>query len=133
MIEPKDIPSEYVSIRQVWLKQIDRCVEAISHRFMQDTKDQYSDRIGVETVVESVLALETILIDFGEATVKTDIKKWEKENYHKIQKDEKGQRLMSRFSYYRSFFEYIVKTLNKYGLLFDSQPQGYSNVEMKSV
>jgi len=27
----------------------------------------------------------------------------------------------------------MVQTLNKYGLLFDSQPKGFSNVEMKSV
>jgi hypothetical protein len=26
----------------------------------------------------------------------------------------------------------MVKTLNKYGMLFESQPKGYSNVEMKS-
>jgi len=27
----------------------------------------------------------------------------------------------------------MIETLNKYGLLFDSIPRGYSNVEMKSV
>lgn len=35
--------------------------------------------------------------------------------------------------WYRRFFEYIIETLNKYGMLFESQPNGYSNVEMKSV
>ena len=29
--------------------------------------------------------------------------------------------------------EFIIQTLNKYGMLFESQPKGYSNVEMKSV
>jgi hypothetical protein len=70
MIEPKGIPQEYVNIRQVWLKQIDRCAEAISHRYMKDVHDQYSERSGLETVVESVVALETLLVDYGEAAVK---------------------------------------------------------------
>ena len=29
--------------------------------------------------------------------------------------------------------KFIIETLNKYGMLFESQPQGYSNVEMKSI
>jgi hypothetical protein len=44
---------------------------------------------------------------------------------------EKGD--MKRMMFYRAWFEYMVKTLNKYGMLFESQPKGYSNVEMKSV
>ncbi len=31
------------------------------------------------------------------------------------------------------FYHFIIKMLNKYGMLFDCQPEGYSNVEMKSV
>jgi len=30
-------------------------------------------------------------------------------------------------------FAIIIEVLNKYGMLFESQPKGYSNVEMKSV
>ena len=30
-------------------------------------------------------------------------------------------------------YDFIIQTLNKYGMLFESQPKGYSNVEMKSV
>ncbi len=33
----------------------------------------------------------------------------------------------------KSKLKSIIETLNKYGMLFDSQPQGYSDVEMKSV
>lgn len=126
MIEPKEIPKDYVNIRQVWLKQIDRCAEAISHRFMKDTMDQYTDRSGLETVVESVIALEALLIDYGEATIKTDVNNWLKEN-------KEGECGMSRYKFYRALFHYIVETLNKYGMLFESQPKGYSNVEMKSI
>ena len=35
--------------------------------------------------------------------------------------------------YEASFFERIIEVLNKYGMLFESQPKGYSNVEMKSI
>jgi hypothetical protein len=126
MIEPKDIPKEYVNIRQVWLRQIDRCAEAISHRFIKNTQDQYTDRSGLETVVESVIALEALLVDFGEALILSDVKDW-----LKIKKEEKGD--MNRFRFYRELFHFIVETLNKYGMLFESQPRGYSNVEMRSV
>ncbi len=34
---------------------------------------------------------------------------------------------------FRRWFEFMVQTMNKYGLLFDSMPKGYSNVEMKSI
>lgn len=40
---------------------------------------------------------------------------------------------LNRMMFYRRWFEYMVYTLNKYGMLFESQPKGYSNVEMKSV
>ena len=83
MFEQKEIPEEYVSIRQAWIKQIDRCAEALSHRFMKDVQDQYSGRSGLETFIESVVALDILLIDYGEATVKTDVKKWQDKNYKK--------------------------------------------------
>ena len=126
MIEPKDIPKEYVNIRQVWLRQIDRCAEAISHRFMKDTQDPYTDRSGLETVAESVIALEALLIDFGEALILSDVKDW-----LKTKKAEKGD--LNRFRFYRELFHFIVETLNRYGMLFESQPKGYSNVEMRSI
>ena len=36
-------------------------------------------------------------------------------------------------SIHQQLFEEIIKVLNKYGMLFDSQPKGYTNTEMKSV
>ncbi|UCF12074.1 MAG: hypothetical protein JSW06_08530 [Thermoplasmatales archaeon] len=126
MIENKDLPSEYVSIRQVWLRQINRCNEAISHRFMMDVKDDRSDRSGSETVVESVVALYMNLTDYGEATIKSDVDAWKLNVMSKMENT-------SSFVVNRKLFEYIIQTLNKYGLLFESQPKGYSNGEMKSV
>jgi hypothetical protein len=127
MIEHKDIPSEFVSIRQVWLKQIDRCTEAISHRFMQDTQNPRDDRSGDETVIESILALQFTLVDFGEATLKSDLNKWIEEVYRTAK--DKDQRV----KWAEKKFEFIIERMNRYGMLFESCPQGYSNVEMKSV
>jgi hypothetical protein len=123
-----EIPEEVIHIRQAWIKAINRVAEAIAYRFKRDVNDQYSERSGIETVVESVVALKCILVDYGEATIESDVMDWYKKNFEKMEKGD-----MKRMMFYRSWFEYMVKTLNKYGMLFDTQPKGYSNVEMKSV
>ena len=46
-------------------------------------------------------------------------------------KEEKDD--MNRLRFYRELFHFIVETLNKYGMLFESSPKGYSNVEMESI
>ncbi len=128
MIESKELPSEYISIRQAWIKAINRVAEAIAFRYKNDVADHYSERSGVETVVESIIALKCILVDYGEATVLSDVMEWHDINGDKMKKGD-----MNRMMFYRRWFEYMVQTLNKYGMLFDSQPKGFSNVEMKSV
>jgi len=40
MIEQKEIPSEFVSIRQIWLQNISRCSEAISNRAKPDASHE---------------------------------------------------------------------------------------------
>ena len=79
MIENKDLPNEFVSIRQVWLQQINRCSEAMTIRYKTDITvsggyGNISD-VGVETVIESVVTLYISLVDYGEATIKTEVKK----------------------------------------------------------
>jgi len=93
---------------------------------MVDVKDDRSDSSGSETVVESVIALYMNLIDYGEATIKSDVERW-KDNAMSKRKHPNS------FVSYRKLFEFIIQTLNKYGMLFESQQKGYSNVEMKSV
>ena len=93
---------------------------------MVDVKDDRSDRSGSETVVESVIALYMNLIDYGEATIKSDVDAWKSNVMSKMKNPDS-------FVSYRKLFEFIIQTLNKYGMLFESQPKGYSNVEMKSV
>lgn len=132
MIEQKEIPQEYVNIRQVWLKQIDRCAEALSHRFMKDVQDSRGETSGLETFVESVVALNILLVDYGEATVKSDVNKWREKNRDRIKRFEDGKpKFQSKYGFYQAYFETIVSTLHKYNMLFESQPQGYSNVIME--
>jgi len=94
---------------------------------MLDVKDDRTGKIGINTVAESVIALQETLIDFGEATILTDVRNWErKKEYERANTDKV-------LSYWRDLFHFIIQTLNRYGMLFDTSPQGYSNVTMVSV
>lgn len=129
MIESKELPQEFVSIRQVWLRQIDRVNEAFSKRYMMDVKDEHTGRIGEQTIAECVMALHSNLIDFGEASIRSDVNAWKKEHWSTGTSIESRRVVIS----YRKLFEFIILTLNKFGMLFDSTPSGFSNVEMRSL
>jgi hypothetical protein len=134
MIRDKDAPEEIVHIRQAWIKAINRIAEAIAYRYKNDiTIDGNYDNVtnaGTLLVIESVTALYFMLVDYGEAPIKTEASEWHKKNIENVDfKNAEFKRMM----HYRRWFEFMVETLNKYGMLFDAQPKGYSNVEMKSV
>ena len=173
MIENKELPSEYVSIRQIWLQNISRCSEAISNRAKPDASEQANwQEIGNRTVVYTVDTLYHSLVDFGEAIVRTDVKKYYFDSYKKeikhvwklwkgnITEDYVRERypdLKSDFDIERKveklqekkpsagwcwrenadesvkLFDFIIQTLNKYGMLFQEQPKGYSNVIMEEI
>jgi len=132
MIENKDIPQEFVSIRSIWLMQINRVNEAISNKAKPDSNEYANyEAVGRRTVISSVRALYLSLVDYGEAKIKTDCKKiWTEVILPKISKQESLDKITN---IYQNFFEKIIEILNRYGMLFESQPQGYTNVEMKSV
>ena len=172
MIENKELPSEYVSIRQIWLQSISRCSDAISNKAKPDASHEANwQEIGNRTVVHTVNALYHSLVDYGEATVRTDVKKYRNKKYNPVidniwdlyrgniteeyvkekypdlksfeiarKKDELRENRPSGSRCWAEnaresilLFDFIIQTLNKYGMLFQEQPQGYSNVEMKSV
>jgi len=83
MIEDKELPSEYVSIRAIWLKGIEECRKAISQVANIDTSSERKEwaLAGPRTVVHTVDALYLSLVDYGEALIKTDVDKWRKEYY----------------------------------------------------
>jgi hypothetical protein len=131
MIEKaKDIPGDVIRIQQAWIKAINRVAESLAYRFKTDTMDREAQLSGTETVVESIIALQCLLVDYGEALVRTDVMRWQLE--HDAEFKEKCSN-MKKMYVYRRRFEFMIETLNKYGLLFDTMSRGYSNVEMKSV
>ena len=172
MLENKELPSEYVSIRQVWLQNITRCSEAISNRAKPDASHEASwQEVGNRTVVYTVNSLYHSLVDFGEATIRTDVKKYFEEKYiperNHIWKLWKGNitwdYVKERYPELQSWaienkvkelqknkpsadhcwrasadeaiklYDFIIQVLNKYGMLFESQPKGYSNVQMVPI
>lgn len=144
MIENKELPSEYVSIRQVWLQNINRCSEAISNRSKPDASEEANfQEVGNRTVVYTVGALYHSLVDYGEAIVRTEVKQYYENKYNKgidqIWKDYKNKKLEASNSWEKTaslsikLYDYIIQTLNKYGMLFEEQPQGYSNVIMEVI
>lgn len=129
MIDNKELPQEYVSIRQVWLKQITRCSEAISMRYKNDMTitNGVVQNVGDRFVGESVLSLYFLLVDYGEATIKSEVE----QRLFDLKSNEDFSK--NAVLYYQRLFEYIIEVLNKYGMLFESNPKGYSNTVMKSV
>jgi hypothetical protein len=139
-MQTEELPPEYVSIRSIWLKQINRCNEAFSKMAFPDASTGSLDYdVGYRTAVYSVDALYNSLVDYGEALVRSDVEKWYNENYKPKYNEIWHQNSTVRNAWNRSskismsLFQYIIKILNKYGMLFPQQPMGYSNVEMKSV
>ena len=132
MVDNKVIPKEFVSIRQIWLNNINRCCEAIANRAKPDVSPEGNwVEIGQRTVVYSVLALNYSLVDYGEAKIKTEIDRYLKEIVNP--KIKQSNNWSGNAEVHQKFFEKIIQVLNKYGMLFESQPKGYSNVEMESV
>jgi hypothetical protein len=131
MIENKELPSEYVSIRQVWLQNITRCSEAISNRAKPDASHEAEwQEVGARTVIYSVRALYYSLIDYGEAIVKTEVTQYK---INVLNKKLEGKHPVGYIAdVYETLFTKIIEVLNKYGMLFEKQPKGYSNVEMKN-
>lgn len=162
MNDDKQIPSEYVSIRNIWLKGIEDCRKVISQvaniEASSDTK--FNLDAGQRTVVHTVDALYLSLVDYGEALIKTDVDKWKDKNYwpehEKIwskrtkkektgfagfdDEDEENENNLSidekwwgTFKLSKRLYQAIIQVLNKYGMLFEEQPRGYSNVKMAEI
>ena len=139
-MQTEELPPEYVSIRSIWLKQINRCNESFSKMAFPDASTGSLDLdVGFRTAVYSVDALYNSLVDYGEALVRSEVEKWYNENYIPKYNQMWKKEGTVRNAWHRNsklsmkFFQYIIKILNKYGMLFPQQPMGYSNVIMKSV
>lgn len=157
MYEDKLLPEEYVSIRMIWLKGIEECRKAISQMAnIESSSDRKSlDVVGARTVTHTVDALYLSLVDHGEALIKSDVDKWRKEIFIPEQdkiwdrktkdensdnnQDDKYKNLSIEDKWWKSaylsegLYSKILQVLNKYGMLFEKQPIGYSNVIMEEI
>jgi hypothetical protein len=114
------------------LQNISRCCEAISNRAKPDGSTEAGfQNVGPRTAYHTVNALYYSLIDYDEALVKTDCEKIKKEFVKP--KMQEGMPWSSVATVYQQFFEKMIEVLNKYGMLFEFTPKGYSNVEMRSI
>jgi len=129
-IDSKEIPGEYVSIRQVWLQNITRCSDAISNRAKPDASYQADwVEVGNRTVIHTVKNLHYSLIDYGEALIKSEVDAYKKEFIIPWLKENKHIGAVADI--YEKLFAKIIEVLNKYGMLFEKQPEGYTNVVME--
>lgn len=148
MIEDKEIPSEYISIRTIWLKGIDESRKALSQvaNIESSSERKLSDTVGARTVVHTVDALHLSLVDYGEAMILSDVEKWREEYYipehDKIwcaRVDKDGEKISSDHKWWehvklsQRLYRQIIQVLNKYNMLFPQQPKGYSNVIMEEI
>ena len=145
MMENKELPSEYISIRNIWLQSINDCRKAISQVANIEASSEMKSEfvVGARTTVHTIDALYLSLVDYGEALIKTDVDKWKKEYYwpksNKIWSKETNKELSADEKWWKNYnlskklYEKILDVLNKYGMLFEKQPEGYSNVIMEEI
>lgn len=123
-ISEQEGAGEFISIKRVWLRQLDRCNEALSNYPLKLHHDD--DSSGIRAAISSVGVLIINLIDFGDAPIKSDYLKWRDENIKTF--DGKHQITIAQMK-----LEQIIEILNKYQMLHDSLPRGYSNVILEGV
>jgi len=163
-----ELPSEYVSIRTVWLQAINDCRKAIAQRAIQESTEERAWReIGDRNIVYNIDALYFSLCDYGEMRVRSETSKYYNETYkpnvRKIWDQFQGNLDTSQFEHLSllekeaaidkarkklysaghcwnmnaresiNFYDYIIQTLNKYNMLFEEQPRGYSNVTIEEI
>ena len=123
-ISKQEQSGEYISIKQIWLAQINRCNESLSNYALK--VHQGDEESGMRAAVASVGVLIINLIDFGDAPIKTEYLKWRNENKKTFEK-------LYPIAIARMKLEKIIQILNKYQMLHDSLPKGYSNVTLEGV
>jgi len=121
-ISEQEGASDYISIRQVWLRQLDRCNEALSNYALK-TRDG-DEETGVRAAAAAVGTFILNLIDYGDAPIKTEYLEW---------RDKKNFKGLYQIAIAQMKLEKIIEILNKYQMLHDSLPRGYSNVTLEGV
>ena len=123
-ISQQEGAGEFISIKQIWLSQINRCNEALTNYVLKAKHDD--DLAGMKAAISSVEVLILNLINFGDAPIKDEFQQWWKDNHHKFN----GK---YEITIAKAKLERIIDILNKYQMLHDSLPRGYSNVTMEGI
>ena len=125
-ISEQEGAGDFISIKQIWLRQIDRCNELLSNYTLKGSDNES----GYNAAIASVNVLIINLVDYGDAPIKTEYNVWEKTWYkeHESELDN-----ISALTFARKKFGTVIKILNKYQMLHDALPRGYTNVVMEGV
>lgn len=124
-ISEQEAAEDFISIKQIWLKQIDRCNELLSNYILKGGHGGYNDE-GAIAAISSVNVLIRNLIDYGDAPIKTEFHKW-------LEKSNASFKGKSGLTIAGMQLEKIIDILNKYQMLHDSLPRGYTNVTMEGT
>ena len=116
-----------LNAKQLLMEAISECRRAISQRSMIESgmyeKKQLSS--GDRYIIDSIKALHTILFDYGNATVRTDVNEYYEKTYKKKIEElykEKKDDWYGKADESIKLFDFIMKTLDKYGILFSDNP-----------
>ena len=76
-ISEQEGAGDFISIKQIWLRQIDRCNELLSNYTLKGSDNES----GYNAAIASVNVLIINLVDYGDAPIKTEYNVWEKTWY----------------------------------------------------
>lgn len=141
MVVERQKANEFLTIRQVWLVAINDCRKAIGQRALPDVSfEKHDENIGERIIIDTVNAFYHTLVDYGEATIKSDVAEYFDKEYKPVAKALWGIKNMPVDKKYCDevdlaigLFDTILLILNKYNMLFEGFPDGYSNVIMEGV
>jgi hypothetical protein len=127
------IPKDYISAKQLWLMGINDVRKAWVDRTKNDVmflKDKLN-RSGIDIIRDATLGLYHSLCDYGEATVKKDVD----EHYQilAVYHTQEDGTFTQNEVFLLELYRYMLETLGRYGMLFETTPSGFTNVTMTSI
>ena len=124
VISEQEGSGEFISIKKIWLKQIDRINEVSSNWMLKG--DRADQSVGIHAFNSAVDTLAASIVDYGDAPLRSEYLEW-------LAKESDWMKEHNTISRARHKYKAIIYILNKYQMLHDSLPRGYSNVKMESV
>jgi len=127
-----------LNAKQLLMEAISDVRRAISQRSMIEagSYEKKQSSTGDRYIIDSVRSLHIILFDYGDSIVRSDVDDYYKNNYIKKIEDmdkEKQKDWYAKADESIKLFDFIMKSLNKYGILIADQPEGFSNVIIESL